>query len=48
MRDLLSSRTAVPIKHILMDSEADVDSEEEGWLREKVETFDFFEGSDDE
>jgi hypothetical protein len=48
MLDLLTKRTAVPLKHVLMDSEADVDVEEEAWLRKKVETFDFFDGSDDE
>jgi len=48
MRQLLTSRTTVPLKHVLMDSAADVDIEEEDWLRSKVETFDFFDGSDDE
>lgn len=48
MRHLLIDRTAVPLKHVLMDSGADVDLEEETWIRNKVETFDFFEGSDDE
>ncbi len=48
MRDLLSKRKAVPLKHVLMDSAADVDIEEEDWLRREVETFEFFDGSDDE
>jgi len=49
MRDLLlSRRKAVPLKHVLMDSAADVDIEEEDWLRREVETFEFFSGSDDE
>jgi hypothetical protein len=48
MRDLLSKRKAVPLKHVLMDSGADVDVEEEDWLRREVETFEFFDGSDDE
>ena len=48
MRDLLSKRKAVPLKHVLMDSGADVDVEEEEWIRRKVETFEFFDGSDDE
>jgi hypothetical protein len=48
MRDLLSKRKAVPLRHVLMDSEADVNEEEEAWLRREVETFEFFDGSDDE
>jgi hypothetical protein len=48
MRDLLSKRKAVPLRHVLMDSGADVDIEEEDWLRREVETFEFFDGSDDE
>ena len=48
MRELLISRSGVPIKHVLMDSAADVDIEEEEWIRNKVETFEFFDGSDDE
>jgi hypothetical protein len=48
MRDLLSKRKAVPLKHVLMDSGADVDVEEEDFLRREVETFEFFDGSDDE
>ncbi|KAI0300301.1 hypothetical protein BC826DRAFT_889194, partial [Russula brevipes] len=48
MLDLLTQRTAVPLKHVQMDSEADVDVEEEARLRKKVETFGFFDGSDDE
>lgn len=48
MRDLLSKRKTVPIKHLLMDSAADVDINEEDWLRRQVETFEFFEGSEDE
>ena len=31
-----------------MDSAADVDIDEEAWIRGRVETFDFFDGSDDE
>src|SRR6266403_184744 len=48
MRDLLSKRKAVPLKHVLMDSAADVDIEVEDCLRREVETFEFFDGSDDE
>ncbi len=48
MQYLLRQRCEVPIKHVLMDSAADVDVKEEAWIREKVETFDFFDGSDDE
>ena len=48
MRDLLSKRRAMPLKHVLMDSGADVDPEEEDWLRGEVETFEYFDGSDDE
>ena len=48
MRALLSKRKAVPIKHLLMDSGADVDIDEEAWLCRHVETFEFFDGSDDE
>ena len=48
MRDLLSKRKAVPIKHVLMDSLAEVDTEDEDWLRRQVETFEIFDGSDDE
>lgn len=48
MRHLLSNRKAVPIKHVLMDSGADVDDAEVAWLRNEVETFEFFDGSDDE
>ena len=48
MRDLLTSRTVPPIRHVLMDSGADVADKEEDWLRAHVETFDFFECSDDE
>jgi hypothetical protein len=48
MRELLSRRKAVPLKHVLMDSADDVDTEEEVWLRREVETFEFFDGSDDE
>lgn len=48
MRELLISRTAVPIKHVLMDSGIDIDIAEEEWIRNKVETFEFFDGSDDE
>jgi F-box-like len=48
MRDLLTCRTVPPIKHVLMDSGADVADKEEEWLRAHVETFDFFECSDDE
>jgi len=48
MRCLLLQRCEVPIKHVLMDSEAEVDAKEEAWIRGKVETFDFFDGSDDE
>jgi len=48
MRALLRQRIEVPLKHVLMDSAADVDVEEEAWIRGKVETFDFFDGSDDE
>jgi hypothetical protein len=45
MRDLLSKRK---IKHVLMDSDAEVNEEDEDWLRKEVETFEFFDGSDDE
>ena len=45
---LLRKRKAVPIKHLLMDSGSDVDIDEEAWLCRHVETFEFFEGSDDE
>jgi hypothetical protein len=48
MRDLLSRRKAVPLKHVLMDSGDVVDAEDEEWLRRAVETFEFFDGSDDE
>ena len=48
MCDLLSRRKAVPLKHVLMDSDAEVNEEEEEWLRREVETFEFFDGSDDE
>ena len=48
MRQLLRQRIEVPLKHVLMDSAADVDIKEEAWLRQNVETFDFFDGSDDE
>jgi len=48
MRALLRQRIEVPLKHVLMDSAADVDVEEEAWIRGRVETFDFFDGSDDE
>ena len=48
MRDLLSKRKAVPLKHVLMDSEAEVSEEDEKWLQKEVETFEFFDGSDDE
>jgi hypothetical protein len=49
MRELLINRkSAVPLKHVLMDTAADVDTDEESWLRKEVETFEFFEGSDDE
>jgi len=48
MRDLLSKRTAVPLKHVLMDSGADVDVEEENWLRSTVEKFEFFDDDDDD
>lgn len=46
--DLLRRRVEVPLKHVLMDSAADVDIDEEAWIRGRVETFDFFDGSDDE
>ncbi len=36
------------IKHVRMDSEADMDKEDEAWLRAHTESFDFFDGSDDE
>jgi hypothetical protein len=48
MRDLLSKRKAVPLRHVLMDSDADVNFEDEVWLRGEVESFEFFDGSDDE
>jgi len=48
MRHLLRQRIEVPIKHVLMDSAADVNVKDEAWIRRKVETFDFFDGSDDE
>jgi hypothetical protein len=48
MRHLLRQRLEVPIKHVLMDSAADVTVKDEAWIRKKVETFDFFDGSDDE
>ena len=48
MRDLVSKRKAVPIKHVLMDSDAEVNEQDEDWLRKEVETFEFFDGSDDE
>ena len=48
MRHLLRQRIEVPIKHVLMDSAADVNVKDEAWIRKKVETFDFFDGSDDE
>jgi hypothetical protein len=48
MCDLVAKRTAVPIKHVLMDSATDIEIEEEAWLRDKVETFEYFDGSDDE
>jgi hypothetical protein len=46
--DLLRRRVEVPLKHVFMDSAADVDIDEETWIRGSVETFDFFDGSDDE
>ena len=48
MRHLLRQRIEVPIKHVLMDSSADVNVKDEAWIRRKVETFDFFDASDDE
>ena len=46
MRHLVSHRPA--IKHVRMDSKDDVEEEDENWLRANTESFDFFEGSDDE
>ena len=48
MRHLLRQRIEVPIKHVLMDSAVDVNVKDEAWIRRKVETFDFFDCSDDE
>lgn len=48
MRDLLSKRKAPPIRHVLMDSDAEVIEEDEDWLRREVETFEFFDNSEDE
>jgi hypothetical protein len=48
MRDLLMNRAALPIKHVLMESETDIDYGEEKWIRDNVETFEYFDGSDDE
>jgi hypothetical protein len=48
MQHLLSNRKAAPLKHVLMDSTAEVSVEQEAWLRNEVETFEFFDGSDDE
>ncbi|KAH9042147.1 hypothetical protein EDB85DRAFT_1918196, partial [Lactarius pseudohatsudake] len=36
------------IKHVRMDSEADMREEDEAWLRAHTESFDFFDNSDDE
>ncbi|KAH9065434.1 hypothetical protein EDB87DRAFT_1803443 [Lactarius vividus] len=36
------------IKHLRMDSEADMREEDEDWLRAHTESFDFFDNSDDE
>jgi len=46
MRTLINIRST--IKHVRMDSKADIDEEEEEWLRAHTESFDFFENSDDE
>ena len=46
MRHLVSRRPT--IKHVRMDSKDDVEEEDENWLRANTESFDFFDGSDDE
>ncbi|KAI9465510.1 hypothetical protein BJY52DRAFT_1144222 [Lactarius psammicola] len=46
MRNLVAERKS--IKHVRMDSEAEMEKEDEAWLRAHTESFDFFDGSDDE
>ncbi|KAI9443199.1 hypothetical protein H4582DRAFT_2072275 [Lactarius indigo] len=46
VRHLLTQRPK--IKHVRMDSEADMREEDEAWLRAHTESFDFFDNSDDE
>ena len=45
---LLLKRKAVPIKHLHMDLRSTVLNDEKEWLEEHLETFEFFDGSDDE
>ncbi|THH01569.1 hypothetical protein EW026_g1155 [Hermanssonia centrifuga] len=48
MRDLVENRErkGYPLKHVYMGVDDDVTGEDRDWLREHLETFDFFEGSD--
>ena len=50
MRELVSRRkeAGVPLKAVYMDENDDVMEEDMNWLKENLEIFDFFEGSDDE
>jgi len=46
MCHLVSTRPT--IKHVQMDSKTVIDKKNEAWLRAHTESFDFFDGSDDE
>ncbi|KAH7906243.1 hypothetical protein BJ138DRAFT_654227 [Hygrophoropsis aurantiaca] len=50
MRELITARreAGYPLKMVFMEENDDVDPSDVEWLRENVEKFDFFEGSDDE
>lgn len=50
MRELVAAREArgAPLRTLLMNEEDDVAHEDEKWLGEHVERFEYFEGSDDE
>ncbi|RDX53337.1 hypothetical protein OH76DRAFT_1399232 [Lentinus brumalis] len=50
MRELVSLRAAhgKPVKKVLMNQDDDVSEEDEQWLGEHLEKFEYFEGSDEE
>ncbi|TRM61059.1 hypothetical protein BD626DRAFT_538342 [Schizophyllum amplum] len=50
MKNLVQARRAagVPLKHVSFSDDDDVDILDETWLRENVETLDFYEPSDDD